>query len=71
AALGLGELVASTPAQYVDVAVALGNDLSRLEQLRASLRARFEQSSLRAEKRLAANFEQLLHTAWHQHREHM
>jgi protein O-GlcNAc transferase len=64
--LGLGELVASTPEQYVEIAVALGNDLSRLEQLRASLRARFEQSSLRDEKRFAANFEKLLRTAWEQ-----
>jgi protein O-GlcNAc transferase len=69
-ALGLGELAASTPEQYVDIAVALGSDLSRLEQLRASLRGRFEQSSLRDEKRFAANFERLLHTAWHEHIDH-
>jgi len=69
-ALGLGELAASTPEQYVDIAVALGSDLSRLEQLRASLRSRFEQSSLRDEKRFAANFEELLRTAWQQHLEH-
>jgi predicted O-linked N-acetylglucosamine transferase (SPINDLY family) len=64
--LGLGELTASTPQQYIDIAVALGCDLSRLEQLRASLRARFDQSSLRDEKRFAANFENLLRTAWQQ-----
>jgi protein O-GlcNAc transferase len=63
-ALGLGELAGSTPEQYVDIAVALGSDLLRLEQLRASLRSRFEQSSLRDEKRFAANFEELLRTAW-------
>jgi predicted O-linked N-acetylglucosamine transferase (SPINDLY family) len=68
--LGLGELAASTPEQYVDIAVALGSDLSRLEQLRASLRSRFEQSSLSDEKRFAANFEELLRTAWQQHLEH-
>jgi predicted O-linked N-acetylglucosamine transferase (SPINDLY family) len=67
--LGLGELTASTPEQYVDIAVALGSDLSRLEQLRASLRARFEQSSLRDEKRFTANFEELLRAAWQQHLE--
>jgi predicted O-linked N-acetylglucosamine transferase (SPINDLY family) len=65
-ALGLGELAASTPDEYVEIAVALGSDLSRLEHLRASLRARFEQSSLRDEKRFAANFEALLRTAWQQ-----
>src|SRR6266404_5624726 len=67
--LGLSELAASTPEQYVEIAVALGSDLSRLEQLRASLRARFEQSSLRDEKRFAANFEELLRVAWQQHLE--
>jgi protein O-GlcNAc transferase len=66
-ALGLGELVASTPEQYVEIAVALGSDLLRLEELRTSLRARFEQSSLRDERGFAANFEGLLRTAWEQH----
>jgi protein O-GlcNAc transferase len=66
-ALGLGELAASTPEQYVEIAVALGSDLSRLEQLRGSLRARFEQSSLRDEKRFAAKFEELLRNAWREH----
>ncbi|HEY2677958.1 MAG TPA: hypothetical protein VGI65_13395 [Steroidobacteraceae bacterium] len=62
--IGLGELVASTPEAYVDIAVALANDLKRLEDLRSSLRARFEQSPLRDEKRFAANFEQALRTGW-------
>jgi protein O-GlcNAc transferase len=65
--LGLGELAASTPEQYVEIAVALGSDLARLEQLRATLRARFEQSSLRDEKRFASKFEELLRVAWQQH----
>jgi protein O-GlcNAc transferase len=68
--LGLGELVASTAEQYVEIAVALGSDLARLDQLRGSLRARFEQSSLRDEKRFAANFEELLRTAWQQNVKH-
>jgi protein O-GlcNAc transferase len=62
--LGLGELVASTPEQYVGIALALASDLSRLEQLRASLHTRFEQSPLRDEKRFAAEFEKLLRLAW-------
>jgi len=68
--LGLGDLAASTPEQYIEIAVALGSDLSRLEQLRASLRARFEQSSLRDEKRFTAKFEELLRTAWQQQLDH-
>ncbi len=68
--LGLAELAASTPEQYVDIAAVLASDLSRLEQLRASLRARFDQSPLRDEKRFAANFEALLRSAWRQHLDH-
>jgi protein O-GlcNAc transferase len=69
-ALDLGELVASTPEQYVEIAVALASNLTRLEQLRASLPARFEQSLLRDEKRFAAKFEELLRAAWRLHVEH-
>jgi protein O-GlcNAc transferase len=67
--LGLGELVASTPERYVEIAVALASDLSRLEQLRASLRARFEQSSLRNEKRFAAEIEKIWREAWQRSRD--
>ncbi|MGO9933553.1 MAG: glycosyltransferase [Steroidobacteraceae bacterium] len=65
--LGLGELVASTPEQYVEIALALAQDLPRLELMREGLRSRFEQSPLRDEKRFAANFEQLLRCAWQQY----
>jgi len=66
--LGLSELVASTPEQYVGIALALAGDLTRLEQLRTTLPLRFEQSSLRDEKRFAAEFEKLLLGAWRQYR---
>ena len=62
--LGLGELAASSPRDYVSIALALARDLPRLEQLRGSLRSRFDQSPLRNEKRFAADFEQALRTAW-------
>jgi protein O-GlcNAc transferase len=64
--LGAGDLVATCADKYVDIALTLCGDLSRLEQLRATLRTRFEQSPLRDEMRFANNFEQLLHTAWRQ-----
>lgn len=64
ASLGLRELAAASPQEYVDIGVALALDLPRLQSLRASLRSRFEQSPLRDEKRFAANFEELLRTAW-------
>ena len=66
-ALGLGEHAATTPEQYVEIAEALAGDLARLEQLRSALRPRFEKSSLRDERRFAANFEELLRTAWREH----
>lgn len=66
--LKLSELVASTPEQYVDIAVKLANDLDRLEQLRAGLRDRFERSPLRDEKTFAKYFEKLLREAWTRHR---
>ena len=65
ASLGLEELVASASEHYTEIAVALALDLPRLESLRATLRSRFEHSSLRDEKRHAANFEELLRAAWH------
>jgi protein O-GlcNAc transferase len=64
--LGLPELAASSPEEYVEIAVALARDLTRLESLRTSLRSRFEQSPMRDEKRFAANFEELLRSAWRQ-----
>jgi len=64
--LGLPELAASSPKEYVEIAVALARDLTRLESLRTSLRTRFEHSSLRDEKRFATNFEELLRSAWRQ-----
>jgi len=67
--LALSELAASTPEQYIEIAVALASDLTRLEQLRGSLRDRFDQSSLRDEEHFAANFEELLRTAWQQYRD--
>jgi len=65
--LDLGELAASTPEQYVSIALGLAGDLTRLEQLRASLRTRLERSSVRDEKRFAANFEEILRIAWARH----
>jgi protein O-GlcNAc transferase len=65
--VGLADLVASTPQQYVDIALALASDLQRLENLRQSLRARVEKSALRDERRFAAHFEDLLRYAWKEH----
>jgi predicted O-linked N-acetylglucosamine transferase (SPINDLY family) len=65
ASLGLPELVASTPKQYVETALALAGDPTRLEKLHTSLHARFEESPLRDERRFVTHFEELLNAAWH------
>jgi protein O-GlcNAc transferase len=66
ATIGLKELAAGSPDDYVKTAVTLGGDLERLERIRSGLRARFEQSPMRDEKRFAAGFEAQLRSAWRQ-----
>jgi predicted O-linked N-acetylglucosamine transferase (SPINDLY family) len=44
--LGLPELVAETPEQFVSIAAGLANDLPRLSELRATLRERMQASPL-------------------------
>ena len=50
--LGLTELIARTPEQYVAIAVAWGQDRARLAQLRAGLRQRQFQSLHRRYERM-------------------
>ena len=64
--IGLKELAAASPDDYIKTAVTLAGDLERLERIRSDLRARLEQSPLRDEKRFAASFEAQLHSAWRQ-----
>jgi protein O-GlcNAc transferase len=63
-AMDLRDLVASTPAQYTQIAVGLARDLPRLERLRSSLQAMFERSALRDESGFARAFEAQLRAAW-------
>jgi protein O-GlcNAc transferase len=65
--LGLTELAAHTDEEFVDIAVALGNDLPRLDALRASLRARLEGSALMDDARFARHIETAYRTAWIRH----
>ena len=67
--IGLKELAADSPDEYVKTAVTLAGDLEHLERIRSGVRARFEQSPLRDEKRFAAGFEAQLRTAWRQSNE--
>jgi FkbM family methyltransferase len=55
--VGLDELVAESPAEYVEKAVALAADDARLAALRGGLRGRMQASPLMDAKRLASEME--------------
>ena len=63
-AVGLGELVARTPEQYVEIAVGLAGDLPRLAALRAGLRERERRSPLCDSRRLAGSLEAAYRGMW-------
>jgi predicted O-linked N-acetylglucosamine transferase (SPINDLY family) len=62
--LGLPDLIASTPEQYVQVAATLAHDLPRLRQLRATLRQRMQASPLMDGPRFARNIEAAYREMW-------
>jgi predicted O-linked N-acetylglucosamine transferase (SPINDLY family) len=62
--VGLPELIARTPEEYVAIAVGLAGDLPRLRALRAGLRARMEISPLRDARQFAAGIESAYRTMW-------
>jgi protein O-GlcNAc transferase len=62
--LGLPELIAQTPEQFVSIAVGLANDLPRLRDLRATLRDRMQASPLMDAPRFARNVEAAYRTMW-------
>jgi protein O-GlcNAc transferase len=62
--LDLTELVARTDDQFVQIAVELAGDLNRLGNLRATLRARMEQSPLMDSARFARNMEAAYRRMW-------
>ena len=62
--LGLTELVASAPQEYVAIAARLASDLERLAGLRAGLRERMTNSPLTDAGRFARNLEQAYRDMW-------
>jgi predicted O-linked N-acetylglucosamine transferase (SPINDLY family) len=62
--VGLDELVASTPEEYVQIASVLSCDQQRLESLRASLREQMGHSSLMDSKRLTRDLEAAYLAMW-------
>lgn len=62
--LGWPELVAADSSQFVATAVALASDLTQLDQLRQSLRARMRSSPLMDGARFARNMEAAYRQIW-------
>jgi predicted O-linked N-acetylglucosamine transferase (SPINDLY family) len=62
--LGLPELVATSPDAYVERAVELAGDLSRLSDLRGRLRGRMQNSPLMDAPRFARNLEAAYRDVW-------
>jgi protein O-GlcNAc transferase len=62
--LGLPELVAGSPDEYVSAATNLAGDLERLSLLRAQLRSRLEASPLGDAPRFARQLEATYRTVW-------
>ena len=63
--VGLPELIAPTPQEYVTLATTLAHDLPRLASLRQSLRPRMLQSPLMNAPRFAHSIESAFRTMWH------
>jgi len=62
--IGLPELVAQTPQEYVDIAVKLAENPTRLAELHRTLRERMENSPLMDAKRFARNVEAAYRNMW-------
>jgi len=64
-AVGLSNLVANSPEQYLQIATYLANDRSRLTDLRQSLRSRLQASPLGDAAGLAREIEKVFRAEWH------
>jgi protein O-GlcNAc transferase len=62
--LGMPDLAARSPNDYVALAVQLAGDMPRLQELRATLRARMRASPLMDGKRFARHMEQAYRQMW-------
>ena len=63
-AIGLGDLVAHTEAEYLEINARLASDLHRLSELRASLRTRMQGSPLMDYRSLTSALEDLYRGIW-------
>jgi predicted O-linked N-acetylglucosamine transferase (SPINDLY family) len=62
--IGLSELIAQTPEQYVQIAAGLANDPKRLEHLRSTLRQRMQSSPLMDGPGFARDVESAYRRMW-------
>jgi predicted O-linked N-acetylglucosamine transferase (SPINDLY family) len=62
--VGMPELIAQSPQEYVSIARELARDLPRLAQLRATLRSRMQDSPLMDAPRFARDIETAYRTMW-------
>jgi protein O-GlcNAc transferase len=62
--VGLPDLVAETPDEYVNLAIALANNPSRLDQMRQTLRAQMEKSPLMNPQTFVTEMESAYRSAW-------
>ncbi len=62
--LGLPDLIARTPEQYISIAASLATDLPRLSTLRRTLRPRMQQSPLMNATKFAASVESAYRQIW-------
>jgi predicted O-linked N-acetylglucosamine transferase (SPINDLY family) len=62
--LGLKELAANDDAEFVRIAAELAGNLSRLAELRSTLRSRMQQSPLMDHQRFTANIENAYREMW-------
>jgi predicted O-linked N-acetylglucosamine transferase (SPINDLY family) len=63
--LGLEELAAQRPEEYMSLAVRWANDLANLRELRGTLRQRMQQSPLMDSQRFARHVEKAYRQMWH------
>ena len=62
--VGLAELIAQSPEEYVSIAVELTGDLSRLAEMRRTMRPRMQASGLMDASRFAGNVEAAYRQMW-------
>ena len=62
--VGLTDLIATNPQQYIEIAVNLANDLNRLESLRSHLRQRMQSSPIMDAPAATRGVENAYRTIW-------